>query len=524
MVELVKLRDGRWGNYHRTLDRMHVAEWGFGRDDGSQDAVAFFGNCARLAGDMVESCRLRGEQLLPVGSKWSFSDLLKGGGLVLETDVPDRIHHVDASLLDPASPLTDNLVLASAGTRIADLNAFLEPHLSLTTSGAHDGQTVGGLLGTGTHGSVIGCGAFQNQVRGVLLATGKGSSFWVERGPRRILNAAAADGLASTTILEPDVFDATLVHLGGMGIVVAVLLEVAPGYTLDVVRRESVLGAGDIGLLRDGDFRGFARRLWPALDEDPYYVEVILNPFHALEGLVARPRPALVTLYFKRPPANPLIGLAYGEADDVLNLLERSLEASSGADLLIPPELIAELVAIEFKETPAAGRAPERKTWGQLNGAHHRQRVGPIEFELYNAAYALPRDRLDEALATMLAAFNSNGGGHLVFTLRFVSSAAGLLTFTRFAETVVVNLDGLRTGASRDATAKVALALEQAGIPFGQHWGKMGVISPARFRRDHGDPADATSRAGRWLAARRRLVGAASDVLRNDALATWGLV
>ncbi|MDE8510988.1 hypothetical protein PCK05_28745, partial [Klebsiella pneumoniae] len=84
-------------------------------------------------------------------------------------------------------------------------------------------------------------------------------------------------------------------------------------------------------------------------------------------------------------------------------------------------------------------------TWGGANGPHVRQKILGWEIELYNAAYAIERAHLSTTLKTMLDAFHTHGGGHQVFTLRFVTKAAGLMAFTRFDDTVVINMDGLRT-------------------------------------------------------------------------------
>lgn len=528
MFRTEKKTVAKWRNYHRTILREDVAATTLADEGGPAGIGPILAETARLAGHALEEAITAGTGVLPVGSAWSFSDLLSGDGGTLACAPAGRIAGIERTQAGPAvdDAMLSRLVLAQAGTTVHDLNRWLEPRLSLVTSGAHDGQTLGGMTGTGTHGSAVDAGAFQNQVQGMHLVTAPGRSVWVERGPEPLLDPAFAATFADESRLDPDTLDAARVHLGGLGIVNAVLLEVSDGFTVEVVRRRRVLGAPDLEALANGDFATFADRTWtPNAGRRPYYVEVILDPFHTHAGLDADPRPALITLLHRRPP---IAGAVRGPAEparDALNLLAEGLERTGAVgDLLIPPSLVARIVASQFRDEPDDGAAPARLTWGQANGPHRRPGLGPVEVDLYNAAFALPRQRLADALPVMLAAFRRKGGGHQVLTLRFVEQAEGLLAFTRFPQTVIVNMDGLRTDRSREAARRVALALETAGVPFSQHWGKQGLITPSRFRRDFGDPSDPGSRAGRWRGVRESLLQPdARPALRNRAIIDWGL-
>ncbi len=521
MIELERQAPGTWRNYHRTQERADATRFAFrGLPDG-QPLIDQLRRTATLLGNLISEALASGGRVVPLGSAWSFSDLVRPDGWLLETG---------GLAIGPAPSsegIADHLVLMSAGTRIRELNRYLEPVLSLETSGAHDGQTIGGALGTGTHGSALGRGAIQNQVRGLHIVTAPGRSVWLERGPAPLLDPAVAAVLADEAIVDPAAFDAALVHLGGMGLVNAVMIGARAGFSVDLVRRERALDAAAIDLLQAGRFADFAEPSWPTGGEMPYYAEVILDPYRPwAERSPGVPRPALITLLYERPPLATAPAMAAPEpmpAIDALNLLARGLEGPQAAaiELLPPAWIVPEIVALQFRQEPKGGAAPRRLTWGQANGAHEPL---PLGLQLYNAAFALPRERLREALDIMLDAFLLDGGGHVVFTLRFVSHAAGALAFTRFAETVVVNMDGLRTGASREAGRRVALALETGGVPYSQHWAKMGAITPTRFRRDFGDPADPATPAGRWRAMRHRLLTPeVRAVVGSQSLAAWGV-
>lgn len=522
MVRIETIGPTDWHNYHRTIER-HVADHRRLRAAPAPDAETpeVLAATADALMALLAEASATPVAVLAVGGGWSFSDVLGHAGLQLETRGADVIGNIEThQRVDGA---TTPLVLAGGGTSIAALNDFLEGEaLSLFTSGSHNGQTVAGALATGIHGSAVDFGAFQNHVRGLHLITGPDTSIWLERGPDPVLDPAYVRRFAREIRRDADLFEAALVHLGGLGIVNAVLLEVAPGFLVDVVKRKRVMTRAQVRELAAGHFESFARTVWPATPTRPYYVEVTLNPFFPFGEDTLIDRPALVTLYFKQPHGDP-DRRHYRAADDVTNLLARApIE-----DLFPLPHLVPEVVAMMFEQSPKNRRPPARKTWGEANGAHEWPSIGGIEveFALFNAAYAVPRARLAEALDVMLAGFAENGGGHLVFTLRFVARSDGLLAFTRFPDSVVINLDGLRTPQSERAARDVALALERADIPFSQHWGKQGAITANRVARDFGGDADPASPAARWRAARAALVPAPMrSVLGNDALRRWGLI
>lgn len=534
MTGLSKSNLARWHNYHKTKEREDVDVWSFTPGAVPPDPIAALRESAERIGDMLGTLEQEGTTLQALGSAWSFSDVVGGSGSLLRTALGDHIFHLPPALLGPAAAHPDRMILASAGTTVAQLNARIEPALSLHTSGAHDGQTLGGLLGTGTHGSVLYYGAFQNQVRGVHIVTDIGESWWIERGPQPWLAPAAAAALATKVTLDEDLFEAVLVHLGGLGVVNAVLLEVDEGYLIDIVKMKRILPARALEQLEKGDFLSFAKETWASTDEAPYYMEVILDPFAPFENYIAGANPALVTMFFRRPcaEAGPAGAMAMALAPtleaphETLNLLADAMDKRGEQEIMFPlPQAIAWLVAREYKVEPAPDQRPRQSTWGAANGPHKKQSILGIEFELFNAAFAVRRGELRAALIAMLEGFHLNGGGHQVFTLRFVSNAVGRLTFTRFPETVVINMDGARTSNSAIAAQNVALALEHAGLEFSQHWGKQGLITPNRFRRDFGDPADAASKAGKWSTARAKLLARPEmrEILRNDALRNWGL-
>lgn len=513
-----------WTNYHRTFVDVPLDQWAF-LPAGGTPLTTYLKEAADDQGQLLDRLSRDNASLRLIGSGWSFSVILGGGSALLRTATKDHVARLEPSELASGAQ-SRRLVLASAGTSVADVNRFLEPLASLITSGAHDGQRLGGMIGTGTHGSVLEAGAFQDQVRGIHLVTGPGRSVWIERGPDPLLLESYVKRFADRVELDEDLFDAALVHLGGLGIVNAVLLEVAEGYMLDVVRRRVPITTAQVDALAAGRFEEFARSIWADADKPPHYVEVILNPYRPVEGWgTSSASDALVTMYFMIKAQVPLV-IAPEPANDALNLLARGWSQTPDANLLEPGEVAYHAVSRAFTETPQAGRPLDRKTWGQANGYHEKLTVLCKEIDLYNAAYAVDRRSLTSTLQRMFAAFGQQASAPVVATLRFVKKSRGHLAFTCFDKTAVINFDGIRSGGFADAAMRrVALALEQNGIDFTQHWGKQGAITRSRFQAGFGDPTDAKSNAGRWRTARHRLLNDETmrRVITNRALIEWGL-
>lgn len=505
MPHLTRNGPGKWSNYHETVsvwaaDRLDLAR-GANEDPDAEDYLAA---TASLVQGLFAEAVAKSHDMRPVGGHWSFSEMNRTDGAVLETRTSGCAFRVKAEAVDKGcgtDPTT--LVLASGGLIIGELNTWLEAEgLSLLTSGASNGQSIAGAISTGTHGSVHSFGGMQNHVRGLHLVVSPTESVWIEPASAPALDGSFTSRFASRTIRDDALFGAAVVHLGGLGFVNAVLLEVAPIFMLEVVQKKQAIGLDWLAELERGEFRAVAARL--GYDEEPYFHQIIVNPFAPFR------KKALHRLLFKRPhrPAPLLALIDFGHLVDPLALLSELFEKFP---LLRGPAIGAMMEAL-YDTIPDDPDHPLLQTWGQTTPPH--KNVG----KLFSASFAIPRERLTDALETMTGAFASAGGGDVVFTLRFVGPSIGTLAFTRFPENVVIDLDGFRSDASRRAAQAVAAALDAAKIPFGQHWGKMGVITPARVQADFG------ARVAEWRAQRAALLpGDMSAVFASAALRQWGL-
>lgn len=452
---------------------------------------------------LLQEARAARRQVRPLGAGWSPSPItIAKGGWLVETRRINRCFRVNAGDV-AASCDASRLMLVQAGATVDEVNDCAEGlGLSLRTGGASNGQTWAGACATGTHGSVLAAGGIQDHIRAMQVVTPSGV-FWVEpHAPVMSADFVAATG--STIFRDDDVFAACQVAVGAMGFVTAMVIECVPVYMVRNIQKRGRIARSDITRLASGDFRAFSGT--QALDEDPYFLQVILNPFAPFT------RDALLRLLYLRdydpaisPPPRPLVGAGY----DALTLIGKAM---AGLDLLR-----ADILQLAMR----AGYATQRDitdpeaiaTWGHTTEPHN-----PIA-NLFNGSVTMARADLDRAFDPLIEAF-LNGGGGTVVTLRFMQRAGGLLAPARFTENVVIDFDGPRSDVSHRSYRAVVARLDAMGIRFTRHWGKTNDLDAGRVASDYGDDYR------RFRLAQRRLLADPGDVavFRCDSLVHLGLI
>lgn len=542
---------GMWRNYHKTV-AVPSPELLQLNGDPLMTVADYFTDLCGKAKAILAQAVADSSHVCPLGAAWSLSDIVRPTDALLETMRgngvvgANRVFRMSAAEVHPGSPTPpERLVLAAGGTSIAELNVFLDPKdLSLRTSGASNGQSMAGAIATGVHGSVIGEGGMQNHVRGILLVTAPDRSVWIERANTPALADAFAGQLADIIVRDDEVFEAVVVHLGAMGIVAGVLLDVREKFVLQIVQVREGIGRSAILELQNGQFEAFANRF--GARGEPYFIQVILNPFmpvdpsdpieelslgsHAmtkkLMGALAGIRhDALIRLFFPAdvnevvvPPAEApeLIG----EPVNLISALLDEIPDPFGMGLM--HHIVVDMLMYDsdlFKVFPKPGEPPVFMRWSQTTPPHvdHGKQ--------FSASISFRRSQLLRVLQIMLPAFRAAGGAPFVMTLRFVAESKGLLAFTPEPDTCVIDCDGLMTNASKKAFKAIVAALKIApGVQFREHFGKLGVIDRARIINDFGDPNVAGTRAQRWRAVREQLLPAnvrsliGSQILRDAGL------
>ncbi len=86
--------------------------------------------------------------------------------------------------------------------------------------------------------------------------------------------------------------------------------------------------------------------------------------------------------------------------------------------------------------------------------------------------------------------------------LRYVKGTAALLGFTHFDKTCIIELDGVDAAVSRTFFQTVWSRLEELGIPYTEHWGKMNFnLNPSLLQKMYGDNIE------KWKKCRKQTPG-----------------
>lgn len=473
---------------------------------------------ARLQ-QVIRDALAAGKRLRAVGSHWSFSDIpAVANGWIIETNKLDWRFVFGANDMHANAGVThDELLLCQCGTLVARINETLESPNSvfpnsqrrraLRTSGASNGQTIGGMIGTGVHGSAIDVGGIETQVVGLQLLTAD-RNMWIERASGPVMRDSFAARLGAELVRDDNLFEAALVSLGALGIIHAVMVCSTGRYLLNSSLRRIRYGRIKAAL-NSLDFRGSGI---PDENRRPYFFQAIVDPDDLWEeGERAK---VFCTVRYKEvcPPG-------------YLPKYDLKKENSDGTDL---PKLIGDIIKLDsalrdlatwllmeimLKEQNEADKPEKWKTPGQAYTFTEARRG------VASSGFGVPLAQTSRALEMMAEAFRSYKKAGVVLTCRYAQKSPAIMGFTRYDPTCVIDIDGIDSSATQKLIKAVAQKFEAAGMPFTMHWGKTNHLTKARVRAAYGGNVDL------WNAARRILLPnqAERDAFSSDFINAIGL-
>lgn len=586
-----------WSNYHLTLGhttptnpvpsmmvesigRVHAADVGAraGLERFAATAKPLMAHLSKLKLMMTEKQTAFAAGL--TGRGWSFSALIGAPVSQLVCDGLAGTAALEPSDQDPACTIAcDRIALTSGGTRLRELVTWAETRsLTIRTSGTHLGVTIAGAAGTASHGSRLCYGGIQDMVVGMHLIVSDDEHVWIERESCPILGK---QGLAQLTVpgatlrlvRDDDQFEDALVHLGAMGIVNGVAVELVPNATFALLRRLDKLDADWLADIAKGAFDKIAARLHCPVE--PEFYEITLNPHEPFGDdathMMYLPRTSESLL----PPekadvvhASDAIG-QLGEWLVKAHTVKRVEAAAFVPDPVDPTPSVTRTLRFLLKNADSAfafyrglgGFEPNvgvfdpddpARDGHYWSGLHSDEITGNIPGALYNASYAIPLDHVARAIPAICKAVEALAPS-FVFSLRFVTKPAGTLAFTRFDHNAVIEIDGLSPLICKLAVAQIppelpdrdemleALALlaqtlekgatlvrealQDLKIPFSMHWAKLGPLDKAKVYADFGHPNDQESLIRRWRCTRDALLPELGrSLFRNDRIVALGLL
>ncbi|MEO9600413.1 FAD-binding protein [Parasphingorhabdus sp.] len=504
MARVVHLGHQVWTNYHETAacnlkDRIELS------NGERMNGRAHLKDVAETVLALLKEAKQYQIPVRPIGAGWSPSPInVVEDGWLVETLRLNRTFKLSTKdLHEDCEGAAESFLLVQAGATVDEVYESAEEiGRSLRTGGASNGQSFAGACATGTHGSVWQEGGIQDHVRAVQLVTPE-RILWI--APKKaVLSDDFIAQTGSEIIRDDRIFAAAQLHVGAMGFVTAMLIETDPIYMVQNIQKATKIRREHIDWLSRGEFRKFSNKF--GLNEDPYFQQVILNPFDPFE------KNCLLRFLYKRaydasipaPPAGQM-GAGY-DALTMLGKLMTNSEFFKGAIMQFAMEQ-------GYPDDRDVDDPPAIATWGNTTEEHV-----PIA-SLFNGSVTLDRNKLSEAFDLIIDSFRKGGGGTVV-TLRFVRQAKGLLAPAHWPDNVVIDFDGPDVDSSHAGYKKVVEALDDAGIEFTRHWGKTNNLDERRVKRDY------EQNFADWKWAQAQVMPDAADrrVFANDELVKLGLI
>lgn len=505
----------KWTNYHKTIE--HPIK-GIFVERYVPDGPAFSLDNARLcAADIIEDVKTARDKGMPcraIGKAWSLSPAPVVNGALIDIVLQWGMMPLKSAHLDPACPthLRDGLWLIQGGAYISEINRVIERdqhQRTMPTTGAANGQTIVGAFSTGTHGSLFGAGALHDYIAAIHLILPDGEPVWIERADRPIAAPSVAAALGARLIRDSDMFRAVQLGFGAFGIIANVVLMTRPRVMLDAYNL--VEGFNGQPLRYDAAMRHVIDTL--DIDSHPGLRHPDGKPWHFFQPIIDLNNPSgdvLVTLIHEHPwqagyvPNYALAESGIGPGCDIISCIGPLLDTFNSA---VP--IVSQLLGKQLF-TPGAKL---NKSWGEIFG-FKAQRT-----KVASSSIAVPIDRATDALDALIALNATAGPAPLVLGGRYVWKSDAFLAMNKWDRTFVISIDGIWNKKAVKFFDAMPAAMEQAAIPFTQHWGKHNGYTDGRLKTAFG------SNRTKWIDARHALIPDATDRDRftNDYMRQRGL-
>lgn len=500
-MKIIKTNVNSWQNRHETFTQDIKNLYELGNDPMLSPLDGYNDSTKGLQGIIAEAIAAR-VPLRALGSGWSWTKIATAeAGLMIDTKPLNMMFEISQQSVQPGyTGDVKKLFMAQCGNGVWEISRFLKPRrLSLKTSGASNGQTIAGVTATGAHGSAFDTGAVQDFVLGMHIIVSPTRHIWLERASQPVVSESFIKGLQTELVQDDDLFHSALVSFGSFGIIHGVLIETEDIFLLETYMSRMPYDDSLKQLMHTLDFSAVAGL--PCGNERPYHFAVQLNPYDMAHG-------AYVTTMYKRPyvegyqpPIHNAAGL--GPGDDAPCFIGKLTQA------------IPALVPVLVNKLLAGALTPYTKQFGILSEIFDNT---TLHGKLLSAAIGIPIGSISKVTELLLALNESDGPFCGLFAYRFIKKTKAKLGFTRFDYTCVLELDATFSDETYAFYTKTWKMLEDNGIPFTFHWGKVNELDIDRIKRMYGEDADT------WMASRNKILDAdCRKVFTNGILHQWGL-
>lgn len=404
------------------------------------------------------------------GSAWSMSHIAHHKDNMQYNGQMNLKRPVGAGELHAASSYkAENLFLFQCGNVIKEISNFISGYgKSLKATGASNGQTIAGCIGTGVHGSALDVGSVQDYVVGLNLIIGPGANdiVYLERHTAPALNDAFAQQINARVIRNDGLFNAALVGLGSFGFIHGVVIEAEDKYLLkryvkrlhkdEAMKLVATMNFTDTSFVVPGEVGADGK------PNRPFHYKVFINPY------VNDPE-YVVEVMYKKPyqPGypNPVPSIKTSIYRDLILLFTTIAEKYKNS--------IPKLIKVLEKSILPPVDLEATGTIGEIFWDAGYQ--GPA----YACAVGVHHKDAPKALEVLAHLAKTEGPIPGIYAMRFVKQSKATMAFTKFPITCMLEIDGLIWNPKSDNLislpdfcTRMIEVLKQNNIPFTQHWGK----------------------------------------------------
>ena len=500
-MKIFKTGFSTWENKHETFVQKIKDLYELGNDP-NLGALDGYNDTTKGLQGLIAEAIANNIPLRALGAGWSWTKIATADeGIMIDTKPLNTVFDISPQSVVPAyKGDAAKLFLAQCGNGVWEINKFLQTrNLSLKTTGASNGQTIAGVIATGAHGSAFDVGAVQDFVVGLHIIVSPTRHIWLERASYPVVATSFIQNLQTELVQDDDLFNAALVSLGSFGIIHGVMIETEEIFLLESYMQRMPFDASLRTIMETLDFSTAGL---PCGNERPFHFAVSINPYDIEGG-------AYVTTMYKRPykagyapPVRNLNGI--GPGDDAAVFVGNLTQAIPA----LVPTLVTKLLA--------GAMTPYSKQFGVVGEIFDNT---TLHGKLLSAAIGISIADVNKVTGLMLDINKTDGPFVGLFAYRFVKKSKATLAFTRFDYTCVFELDAAFSDDTYTFYSKVWKMLEDEGIAFTFHWGKVNELDFGRITNMYGAGAEA------WIAARNKLLDTddVRKVFTNATITKWGL-
>lgn len=482
------------GNYYEDFDEL-VRIY----NDETLEGYAAYNDTSDKIRAVITRAKNLKKRLRACGSLWSLSKAPYGEGIcVFSYDMDDEEAMQFATFLDASDStgviLPENLLFTQCGNRIMELSKICEENgQSLKTSGASNGQTIAGAIGTGVHGSSIKVGSIQDTVKALHIIHGEtlNESVIIQAETEKAVTEAFASKINAKLVSDDNLFHSALVGLGCFGYVHGVIVETEKlfhlaNYIVDVTQ-EQFLKYCETESLSEANIEvnsGIG-------EQHLYHVKFYINQYN----LKARAE------------------IIYKILDESLSrpkFLKYNKDFGLNAGKLFASILPEAIPSILNKQLPPIGN--EFGKLSQIFGNTDNLRDGQ-----FSCAISVPIKEAHVSIGKIIQRAQQLKKIPCMLSLRFVPRSKATIAFTKYDMNCLIGIDGMDTKVSRNFIEEIYNTFLEESLDHTWHWGKINPLDANFVKKTYGNKLTI------WQESRTKLLGANTSVFVNDYVQRLGL-